>query len=220
MAGLRVDQAFVERLQDIDLNVVQAEAGHLPRSPHHEVGTLFCGQHPVEEVRLTLAGNPKIGECRAVEQGGRVLRRNLDHRIPGHRLRDDDKIGVLEEQAVIADIGAVSEAEKPVPECALQPRLGSLSDLFPHRIEGVEGSSSGEALTPEFPCDGVRIRQQAVACGDDTLQPNQQLTGRFRVRMVDVDLLDAVIPEEEGDEIRAIGGDADILFASLPFAIR
>jgi hypothetical protein len=47
-----IDQALIESLQNIDLDVTQAEARHLPRDPRDEFPPRRIEQNSVEEITL------------------------------------------------------------------------------------------------------------------------------------------------------------------------
>ena len=174
VAGFGVDQAFVEGLEDVHADVLQAKAVDVPRNAQHQVPAGRVGQRPVEEIRLALPADPGIGERGAVQQRFSVLRRGLDQRRPGDGLGDHGQVGVLQEQGVVADLRAVGQAEQVFPQLPLQERLRRGAERGPQPAEVVEGAPGGQAVAPEFARDGVRVGQQAVADGHDALQPSQQ----------------------------------------------
>ena len=102
----------------------------------------------------------------------------------------------------------------------LQERFRRGAESGPESAEVIEGAPGGQAVAPELARDGVRIGQQAVADGYGALQPSQQLLRSRRVRAAGVDFNDVVVLEKVGDEVGAVGGDADIPLAGLALAFR
>ena len=153
MAGFRIDQALVERLQDVDAYVLKPEPAYMPPDPHDEIAASLARCDPVEEVRFSLPGDAESRESFAVKKGERIRWRGGDHRRPSDGLGDDCKIGVLQKQIVAIDVGAVCEAEQPAPEFAFQLRGRRAGGGCPQLGEIVQRTLRPEAFAAEFACD-------------------------------------------------------------------
>ena len=118
MALGRVDQALVQGFQHVNLHVAQAEARRLPGDAEDQVSSVGGFEDPVEEIALDRPLDADFVKRSAGEDRTGVVGRKVEH-ARRDCLGDDRQIGMLQEQRIVADLGAVSLAQQPVPKLAL-----------------------------------------------------------------------------------------------------
>ena len=94
MPLVRIDETFVKHLQNVRLDVAQAEAGSLFRHLAHQFRPGRRLQRPVEEIRLHGTDDPLVRQRPTGQQGRRIIDRQVQY-AGGDRLDDDREIGVL-----------------------------------------------------------------------------------------------------------------------------
>jgi hypothetical protein len=214
----RVDQALVERFEDVDLDIAQTEAGRLPGDPQDQVAAFRQFEDPVEEVALDRALNAFVVEGAAGKDRRRVAGRKIED-PRGDRLGDDGQVGVLQEQRIVADRGAIGFAQQPIPKLALQQHLGMRAQALPQLFQHASGTPEAEALAAQLAFDRQRVRGQVVAIGQRRFEPGQQRAGIGPIRRVPTDLHQGVVAQFVGDELGAVGGDADEAAGGLALAL-
>ena len=140
-----IDQALVEALEHVDLDVAQAEAHRLPGKRAHQVSAASGEQRPVEEVGLDGADDAFVRQQPARQHLRRIVDRQIEH-ARRDRLHEDGQIGVLEEQRVAADVVAIDLAQQSIPQVALQPHFGMVADLGPQPPKFRMRAAEGEAV--------------------------------------------------------------------------
>ena len=166
------------------------------------------GQHPVEEVALDRAMDADLGERPAGQDVGGVGGRAFQG-TGGDGLGQDGQVGVLQEQPVLADRRAIDLAQQRIPEVALELDLGLLLEPGPERGQPAFGAAEGQAVPAQFAGDGQRRGVEVLALGHRGLEPAEQGFGILRAGPVLADLDEDVVAQLEGQEGRAIGGDAE-----------
>jgi len=133
MTLLRIDQRFIEALEDIVFDVAEPEASDLCTDASNEIIAAGGREHPVKEIRFNHAADACILKDLAGEQvGGRGKLSAEDQRR--HGLGNDSQVAVLEEQGIIVDAGAIDEAKPLGPQLALEHDIGKVLDLRPKRF--------------------------------------------------------------------------------------
>ena len=120
------DDALVEHLHDVVLDVLPGKARQAARQPGHEGRALGHLDHPVEEVLLDDAGDAGLGELLAAQHRRCRKRRRIDaHDGVGDHLGRNDQQGVVDEEAVVVfEVGAEGHPQQARPELALELHRG------------------------------------------------------------------------------------------------
>jgi hypothetical protein len=93
---LAIDQGFIENLQNVAFDLIEAEAAHMRQNAADEGLTLRLGHHPIEEIALSCAEDARRLEgCAGQHVPGIVVTKAKDRQ--GDGLGDDHKERVLKE---------------------------------------------------------------------------------------------------------------------------
>lgn len=207
MPLLRVDETFVEHLENVGLDVPQAKARDLSRDLPHEVRAGRLLQRPVEEVAFDGAHDPLFGQGRPRQHGVRIIDRKVEH-PRRDRLHHDHEVGVLQEQGVAAHLLPISFAEETIPQVALEPHLRVVLQLGPKGFEHHLGAGEGQAPAAKCLGDNSWFWSQIGAIREKRLQPRHQLVGTLGIRRIAREFVEFVAAHSIGDEGGAVGGKA------------
>ena len=114
-----VEQAHVKRFQHVNLNVAQTKAPCLPGNAEDQVSSIGGFENPVEEIALNSPLDADFVECLSGELSHRRRRPEGRARSAPRSSWRRSSIGVLQEQRVVADFGAIGLAQQPVPQLPL-----------------------------------------------------------------------------------------------------
>ncbi len=208
VALVGIDQALVEALKHVDLDVAQAEANRLRGERAHQVDAASGEQRPVEEIGLDGTDDAFVRQeptrqhlCRIADLQIEDARRD--------RLHEDGQIGVLEEQRVAADVVAVDLAQQSIPQVALQPHFGMVADLGPEPLEFRVRAAEGEAVAAEGERYRDRRRHHLGNGGEQRLEPAQQPLGVIDIDVVASDRCESAAIQRVGEQRRPVGGKTD-----------
>jgi hypothetical protein len=112
---------------------------------------------------------------------------------------------------------AISLAQQPVPQLALQHHLGMRPQLGPKAFQHAARPPEAQAASTELALDGHRIGSQIVAIRERRLQPCQQRLRLRRIGRVPADLDERALAQFLGDEGGAVDRDAEKPAPGLPF---
>ena len=200
------------------LHVLQPEAGDLAGDAADELGTPGRLQHPVEEVGLDGPGDAGLAEWLAAEQVRRLRQRHRQHPYR-QRLGDDGEIGVLQEEVVGIDRRAVDDGEQVRPQPPLQFDLRQIAHGPPQGGEPGQRPPAGETFAAELEADDRRVREQVGAERDGRIEPDQQAARLDRVGPVAGQRRENALVHLIGQELGAVGGDADEPLAGFAFPL-
>ncbi len=109
-----IDQQFVEDLQNVAFHFGEAEAADMVHDTADQRLALGVGHHPVEEIALDRAVDPRRGEGVAREQPFWLVFAQF-HDGECDAFRHDDQESVLEPQHVAFDLAPVNELQQVGP---------------------------------------------------------------------------------------------------------
>ncbi len=105
----RVDQAFVQRLQDVGFDIAQAKARRLPGDSPNQILPARKLQDPIEKIAFDRALDTDLVEGLAGKNRSGVVGRQVEH-PRRDRFGNHGQVGMLEKKRIVADRGAIGLA--------------------------------------------------------------------------------------------------------------
>ena len=131
MALARIDQAFVQNLQNVRFNLAQPEPANVSSNSPYEIVSFRIRQRPIEKIAFDSAADICIFECGPGQQTHRIVIPYAQNGLR-NRLCDDNEEGVLEPKGVSFDGAPINECKELISQLALQRHGWVVLDARPY----------------------------------------------------------------------------------------
>jgi len=213
-----VDQRFVEDLQDVAVDLREAETAHMRHDAAYEPTPGLVDHDPVEEVALDRAEDAGGAKGLARQELAGVVFLQAEHG-DRHAFCDDHQERVLKPQRVAIGLASVDELEELRPKLALQRDSAIRLEPVPRRRERHAGTAERDRILPEFDADGQRVGWQRRLERHDAVEPGQERPRLLGIEHRVLELDEGAADEFERGPSTSVRRDADESFALLAFAI-
>jgi hypothetical protein len=203
-----IDQALVEALEHVDLDVAQTEAHRFPGKRTHQLTAAIGKERPVEEIGLDRPDDAFVRKQPARHHLRRIVDRKIEH-ARRDRLHEDGQIGVLEEKRVAADVVAINLAKQTIPQVAFQPHFWLMANLGPQPPKLRMRAAEGKAVSAKGERDRDGCRHHLRNRCEQWLKPAQQPFGVLDLDLVAADRRERAAIKRIGQQRRAVGRKAD-----------
>ena len=218
MALLAVDQRFIEDLQDIAFDLIEAEAADMSKNSPDERLAVRLRDHPIEEIALCRAEDAGRLEGGSRQHASGIVIAQAEH-SQRDGLCDNHQKGVLEEQRVAFDLAAIDQLQELRPQLPFQCDGRIIFQLVPKRPKTVIGAPKRYGLLTKLKPHGDWIRDKRALERNGAVEPRQKTVRFVGIERRVLELYELIAAALEHHPLESVRRDADEALAFFALAV-